>query len=208
MLSMIFPDLSGVQQRAINSVLKELTKKMKDGAKAFDLDDVVAEINASKMTQNVRDPLLSKIEELKQLRLFSQGSYPTVKDVVKSGKLTVFDLNALTSVKKKQIILAYFAQRLFNQRRKQKIPPFLLLVEEAHNFCREKASAENAVSKSIIETIAREGRKFGASLCLISQRPVQLSTTALSQCNSYIIMRITNPFDLKHIAESCEAIDS
>ena len=56
--------------------------------------------------------------------------------------------------------------------------------------------------------MAREGRKFGASLCLISQRPVQLSTTALSQCNSNIILRITNPFDLKHIGESCEGIDS
>ncbi|MBU1120637.1 hypothetical protein KJ660_02050, partial [Candidatus Micrarchaeota archaeon] len=47
-----------------------------------------------------------------------------------------------------------------------------------------------------------------ASLCLVSQRPIQLSTTVLSQCNTNIILRITNPYDLKHIGESCEGLDS
>jgi len=69
------------------------------------------------------------------------------------------------------------------------------------------ASKEQAISRSIVRTIAREGRKFGAALCLISQRPVQLDTTALSQCNTKLILRVTNPYDLKHLAESAEAID-
>ena len=64
------------------------------------------------------------------------------------------------------------------------------------------------MAKPIIETIAREGRKFGASLCLISQRPKRLSTTTLAQCNTNLILRITNPYDLKHLAESSEGIDS
>jgi uncharacterized protein len=84
----------------------------------------------------------------------------------------------------------------------------MLLIEEAHNFAREKAEESQAVSRSIIETIAREGRKFGASLCLISQRPVNLSTTALSQCNTHIILRVTNPNDLDHIQMSSEGIDA
>ena len=41
----------------------------------------------------------------------------------------------------------------------------------------------------------------------MSQRPVQLSTTALSQCNTNIILRLTNPYDIDHIGESCEGID-
>ena len=57
-----------------------------------------------------------------------------------------------------------------------------------------------------IEELAREGRKFAACLVLISQKPVQLSTTALSQCNSNIILRVTNPYDLRHIEESCEGV--
>ncbi|MBU0636493.1 ATP-binding protein, partial [Candidatus Micrarchaeota archaeon] len=46
------------------------------------------------------------------------------------------------------------------------------------------------------------------SLCLVSQRPKHLSTTALANCNSHLILRITNPYDLKHIGESSEGIDS
>ncbi len=93
-------------------------------------------------------------------------------------------------------------------RKKDKVPPFLLVVEEAHNFAPEKVERQYALAKGPIITIAREGRKFGACLCLISQRPVQLATTALSQCNTNIILRITNPFDIKHVGESCEGIDS
>ncbi|MBN1940919.1 MAG: ATP-binding protein, partial [Candidatus Diapherotrites archaeon] len=100
------------------------------------------------------------------------------------------------------------SRRLFYDRRSKTIPPFLLVLEEAHQLVPEKASEENALSRSIIRTIAREGRKFGASLCLVSQRPVQLDTTALSQCNTHIILRITNPYDLKHIGESSEGLDS
>jgi DNA helicase HerA-like ATPase len=85
------------------------------------------------------------------------------------------------------------------------IPPFLLILEEAHQFCPE-ASQSKAISKSIIETIAREGRKFMACLCLISQRPKKLSTTALSQLNSKMVLNIKNPYDLKHLMDSSEAI--
>ncbi|MFX0105420.1 MAG: ATP-binding protein, partial [Candidatus Hodarchaeota archaeon] len=80
-----------------------------------------------------------------------------------------------------------------------------LIVEEAHQFCPEAAHSK-AISKPIIETIAREGRKFMACLCLISQRPKKLSTTTLSQCNSKLVLNIKNPYDLKHLMDSSEAI--
>jgi DNA helicase HerA-like ATPase len=80
-----------------------------------------------------------------------------------------------------------------------------LIVEEAHQFCPEAAHSK-ALSKYIIETIAREGRKFMACLCLISQRPKKLSTTALSQTNSKLILNIKNPYDLKHLMDSSETI--
>jgi hypothetical protein len=78
-------------------------------------------------------------------------------------------------------------------------------VEEAHQFCPEAAHSK-ALSKYIIETIAREGRKFMACLCLISQRPKKLSSTALSQMNSKMILNIKNPYDLKHLMDSSEVI--
>jgi len=70
-----------------------------------------------------------------------------------------------------------------------------------------EARLDRAISKSIIETIAREGRKFFTSIVLVSQRPVKLSTTALSQCNTHVIMRILNPYDLDYIGRSSEGID-
>ena len=133
---------------------------------------------------------------------------PKLVSDVKPGHLLILDFSTIDDLRKKQILVSYFARKLFKLRKKGKICPFVLIVEEAHNFAREKAEASEAISRSVIETIAREGRKFGASLCLISQRPVNLSTTALSQCNTHIILRVTNPNDLDHIQMSSEGIDS
>ena len=108
------------------------------------------------------------------------------------------------NLKQKQILCAYIARTAFDLRRNNKISPFFLIIEEAHQFCPENGLA---ISKNIIETIAREGRKFFASLCLISQRPVNLSATVLSQCNSHLIMRVRNPYDLDYIGKLSEGID-
>ncbi len=204
----LIPDLSLVAARELDRLIHKKKKEMKAGAAAFNLLDLIKEIDESNIKTNVKEPLISAILSLRGLRLFDRVDNPSIKQVVKSGHLTIFDLSKLNNQVKKQAILYYFANKMFEARQKEKIPPFVLLVEEAHNFAKEKIAKGGAISKSIIETIAREGRKFGASLVLVSQRPVQLSTTALSQCNTFMIFRITNPFDLKHIAESCEAIDS
>jgi hypothetical protein len=195
-------------RRIINNQLKDLKIKAKKSGESFslrDLSDAIASDESIK--ENVRAPLLGSIDELESFRLISKTD--TIKSsLVKPANLIVFDLSKIDDSRKKQMIVSHYAHKFFHKRKKGKIPPFLLVVEEAHNFCPERMDKTNALSRPIINTIAREGRKFGASLCLISQRPVQLSTTALSQCNSTIILRITNPYDLKHIGESCEGIDS
>jgi hypothetical protein len=83
-----------------------------------------------------------------------------------------------------------------------------LFVEEAHQFCPQDVERSLSISRNIIEQIAREGRKFNSCLVLISQRPINLSTTALSQCNTHIILRVTNPYDLDHIQKSSEGLTS
>src|SRR5687768_7476162 len=74
--------------------------------------------------------------------------------------------------------------------------PVLLVLEEAHNFApgRSDTAAEQSAVE-ITRQIAQEGRKFGVGLVLISQRPGRLDETALSMCNSYIIMKMVNPAD-------------
>jgi len=202
------PEISGTAKRELISRLEALHKERRERHEPYGIDDLVNAIEAdSGIKDNIKGPLISWLYALKGQRIFGKTTYPTLKDLAQPGKLAVIDLSDIDSMKKKQMIVAYFGRKLFRARKKEKIPPFFLMVEESHNFAREKARSSEFFAKPVIETIAREGRKFGASLCLISQRPVQLSTTALSQCNTHIIMRVTNPYDIDHIGESSEGID-
>ncbi|NCP72474.1 ATP-binding protein [archaeon] len=208
--SSLLPSLSSAQKRELGSVLKKLNEDKKNGLGPFDLKDIIKEIERQEVKENVSKPLINALGELLDYHLFAKIDSPSIFDIVKPGKLTIIDLSREINLKKKQLILYYFAHKLFYSRTNPSlnVPPFLLVVEEAHQFAPESASKDRAMAKSILETIAREGRKFGSCLCLISQRPVKLSTTVLSQANTHIILRITNPYDLKHIGESSEGLDS
>ena len=74
--------------------------------------------------------------------------------------------------------------------------PIVIVLEEAQNYIAEN---KYSVAKTVFERIAREGRKYGISLIVSSQRPSELSKTVLSQCNSFIIHRLQNPEDQKYI---------
>jgi uncharacterized protein len=201
-------ELSPTQKRALNTILSRLNEEMRSGAGPYDLASVKAEIN-SVDDAKTSAALHGIVSELEDLQLFGKIDEPGIVDLVKPGKLVVFDLNNVISEKKKQIIVAYISNKLFHERRShsKKIPPFALFVEEAHNFIPEGTAAEHAVARSYLRTIAREGRKFGASLVVISQRPKRLDTTTLANCNTNVILRITNPYDLDHISQSSEGLD-
>ena len=201
------PQISPIQIRELGRILKNLKRRMYETGVPYSLQDVIREIEQDeKMNIRTKEALLGWLYDLEETGLFGPVESPNLDKIVKPGHAAIIDLSEIISLRKKQILISYVARRLFDLRKQDKIPPFVLILEEAHQFCPE-ARRELAISKSIIETIAREGRKFFASLCLISQRPVKLSTTVLSQCNTHIILRITNPYDLKHIGESSEGID-
>ncbi|MHA2428337.1 MAG: ATP-binding protein, partial [Candidatus Hermodarchaeia archaeon] len=121
------------------------------------------------------------------------------------GHGVILDMSDTVGLQKKQIIVDAVLRHLFDLRREGEIPPTVVFLEESHQFC-PQARRSLAFSKGILETIAREGRKYNLSLCVISQRPVRLSTTVLSQCGSNIFLRITNPYDLDHIRATSEKI--
>lgn len=77
--------------------------------------------------------------------------------------------------------------------------PITLVMEEAHTFIKKYSDSENETASElctkVFEKIAREGRKFGLGLVLSSQRPSELSSTVLSQCNSFLLHRISNDRD-------------
>lgn len=197
-------DMSSIQIRDLRRVLSLMQNTLKEG---YTLSDVVEHLqNDEKISKNTREALSGWLINLDETGLFGKEAVPSIKNIVKPGKITLIDLSDFISLKKKQIIVSYLANELLHLRRREAIPPFLLILEEAHQFCPESRH-ELALPKSRIETIAREGRKFYALLCLISQRPVKLSTTVLSQCTNQAIFRCTNPYDLDHIGKSSEGID-
>jgi len=203
------PDLSSPQRDVLRHAINALRSENQD-SEGYTLKDLVEAVDIADVSNDsVKRALKRSLSELRRHKFLSKkDELPHLHSDVKAGNLTILDFSTIDSLRKKQMLVCMLARRLFRLRKTGKIPPFLLLIEEAHNFAREHAEARDAVSRGIIETIAREGRKFGACICLISQRPVNLSTTALSQCNSHIILRVTNPNDLDHIQKSSEGIDS
>ncbi len=195
------PEMSIVQVRELNGILSKLREKSLPYG-IGEISECVKE--AESIGARTKESLLGWLYTLSNSRIFGYDENPPLDRILSPGKAIIFDLSDILSLMHKQIACSYISRRLFDLRRKRKVPPFLLMIEEAHQFCPEGISS---ISRSIIETIAREGRKFYASLCLISQRPVRLSTTALSQCNTHLILRIRNPYDIEFIGRISEGLD-
>ena len=85
--------------------------------------------------------------------------------------------------------------------------PVVLVLEEAQNYINQYYSGEDeSISRLVYERIAREGRKYGLSLVVASQRPSELSKTVLSQCNSFVVHRLQNPDDLRYFKQIVPSI--
>lgn len=76
--------------------------------------------------------------------------------------------------------------------------PIVLVYEEAHNYIPRKPGPFS-FARTAVERVAKEGRKYGVSSVIVSQRPSELSETALSQCNNLIVMRLNNPDDQHYV---------
>jgi DNA helicase HerA-like ATPase len=77
--------------------------------------------------------------------------------------------------------------------------PIALICEEAHAYIPRENVSQYAGSRKSMERIAKEGRKYGVGLCVVSQRPHEVSETVLSQCGTYACLRITNPDDQSYV---------
>ncbi len=195
----LLPDLSQTQERELYNVLSGM-----EGS--YSLEDIMESVKKKVSNEVTKRILLQYLQRLAEGSVIGANTVPDPEEI-RAGKVYVIDLSHIVSMFEKQVYVTYFLSKLFELRRENKIPPVIVVVEEAHNFVPEQKERREAIAREIIETIAREGRKFAMSLVIISQRPVKLSTTVLSQCNTHILLRITNPRDLEHVKESSEAID-
>ena len=150
---------------------------------------------------------LTRMERVNQRIAGESRSMPQNREeLVQYGKISVVSLAGYTG-DFQATIYSIIAEELFEAKVTERLQlPFLLLLEEAHNFVpgRGTSPAEQQ-SIAITKQIAQEGRKFHVGLVVISQRPSRLDETTLSQCNSYIVMRMVNPADqtfVKRVIES------
>lgn len=105
-----------------------------------------------------------------------------------------------------RMILEFLSR--FDKKKRGSIPVVIAL-EEAQNYIPEvNRKDRESISKKVFERIAREGRKYGLSLLVSSQRPSELSKTVLSQCNSFIVHRIQNPDDQSYIRKLVSSANS
>ncbi len=102
-----------------------------------------------------------------------------------------------------KVVVKLYSKMLFDfaKRLKQRASiPFHIFVEEAHRYVQNDTDVE-LIGYNIFERIAKEGRKYGIILNLISQRPVEISETVISQCSSFLIFKLNHPRDVEYIKQ-------
>jgi len=152
----------------------------------------------------------SKLNDSRYAFMFRPKKYvesETIKDLLArifgadgSAKVTILDMSGVP-FDVVNIIVSLIARLTFdfnfwNTNRRNF--PILLVFEEAHNYL-PSAKEGTQSARTTVERIAKEGRKYGVSCMIVSQRPAEVSETILSQCNNYVILRITNPLDQNYV---------
>lgn len=149
----------------------------------------------------VAEVLHERLEYVEQTKLLAPKG-TALQELVQKGCATLINLRGVAP-DVQELVVARLALNLFDNRKKGKIPPLFLVIEEAHNFAPQQGSA---TCSRILKNIASEGRKFGLGLCAVTQRAARIDKSVLSQCNTQLILQVTNPLDLKAIAQSIEGL--
>lgn len=160
-----------------NKVLRKLDSLLKDGRLQFMM----------KPWDGVGDPLTNVLGQ------FLGGEQP----------LRIVDLsgvpNEVAGITSAAIARTLFLLKVWQSPAEREASPVLLVCEEAHRYVPNTGAAQYEAAQEAIRRIAKEGRKYGLGLLLVSQRPSEVEATVLSQCNSWVVLRITNDADREHV---------
>lgn len=181
------------------TALREALDLIRASRKDYDVEDILRVLEAQDDPSNFS--LMNELEYLREVEIFAREG-TKVDELVAEGKTTIINLKG-TPPDIQELVVNRVATALFELRKLDKVPPMMLVVEEAHNFCPQQGKA---ATSDIMRTIASEGRKFGLGLLIITQRAAKVDKNVLSQCNTQIILKVTNPNDLKTIMASVEGL--
>ncbi len=157
-------------------------------------------INSETATFFKTKTYISKEDYIKELLTTNEG---------KKAQIIDFNMNYVDD-RLAKVIVKIYSKMLFEFATKLKYRatfPFHIIVEEAHRYIQNDTDTY-LLGYNIFDRIAKEGRKYGVILGLISQRPSELSETALSQCTNFLIFRMLHPKDLSYVEEMVPNITS
>jgi len=208
-----------VQQRILRLAF---TPEVKEANQFWDnLDENVALVGANperKEDRHSADRVRDKIDDARHR--FADILDPDIMDpigLIKEGRVNVLNISEL-SEKQANVALAYYLQELLNdkkiatltknaktksKKRHRFETPIFVIIEEAHVFI---PKGEETHAKYWASKIAREGRKFGLGLCVVSQRPRSIDSNVLSQMGSLAVMKIVQEDDQRQISSAAESI--
>ncbi|WP_158174879.1 ATP-binding protein [Grimontia hollisae] len=165
------------QHEDYNKVIRKVSSLLKDGRLRFMMEG----------WDGAEDPLPTIVNQF-----LTQQT--TVQIVDLSGVP-----NEVAGVATAAIARIVFQLKIWQTEAERQNSPVLLVCEEAHRYVPNRGEAQYEAAQSAIRRIAKEGRKYGVGLLLVSQRPSEVEATVLSQCNSWIVLRITNDSDREHV---------
>jgi DNA helicase HerA-like ATPase len=166
------------KQDSHNSILEKLDVLVRDARVRF----LMAEWAGGN-----QDPFPAILEQL-----VGAGPQPRIVDL--SGVP-----NEVAGVSSAVIARTLFNLKVWQNADERSKDPVLLVCEEAHRYVPNRGEAQYEAAQEAVRRIAKEGRKYGLGLILVSQRPSEVEATVLSQCNSWIVLRITNDADREHV---------
>ena len=179
--------------------LKRALEKLRESKPFYSVRDLIDVLNEDE--ENKNPVLVAELEYIDDMGVFSSKGN-AIDQLIEDGKTTIINLKGV-SPDIQQMIVKRLATVAFELRKKGTVPPMMMVVEEAHNYCPQGTTV---LSSKPLATIASEGRKFGLGLMVISQRPAKIDKNVLSQCGTQIILKVTNPNDVKAISQSIEGL--
>lgn len=169
--------LTPSKQVSYNSILNKIEILQNDTRKSFLMS----------RWDNTSDPFPNVISQF-----IGEGSPVRIVDL--SGVP-----NEVAGIASAVIARTLFNFKLWQTSEERESDPTLLVCEEAHRYVPNQGEAQYEAAQEAIRRIAKEGRKYGLGLILVSQRPSEVEATVLSQCNTWIVLRITNDTDREHV---------
>ena len=201
------------QLHVLRTAFTDEVKKRKDDDFWNALVDAAAEVGREKGYKEASEKVVDKIQDAR--RRFSRILDAGLSDplaLLRNSKVNILNLVELTE-RQANIIVSYYLRQLLDDRKKGKVTgdkseplfaaPVLAVIEEAHVFI---PKGEETETKYYASKVAREGRKFGLGLVIVSQRPRSIDANILSQMGSLAVMRMIQQDDQAQVAAASEAL--